>query len=188
MADRYKGRKNIQEPPESIPKEEMGLWDLIKAGAIVMAIVLIAKIGLDLLYALAGFIRRGIGKAWGIFKANVILFVAIPLALAFIASLFPGSAEMMDDFAGWVVERSGLSGLELPSVTAPPRIDVPNLPLAPDLKDCTLSLNYMSVEEDQGEKRCMELCRDRGYESYGTERNGNSYDCYCCHGAGKPVE
>jgi len=184
----YKGRENRPEPEERIPKEEMGVWDLIKAGAIVMAIVLIAKIGLDVLYAIAGFIRRGIGKAWGIFKANVIIFVALPLALAFIAALFPGSAEMGEDFADWFMRSSGLEGLQLPKITAPPQVDAPAIPLASDLRDCTLSLSYMSLEDDQGEKRCMELCRDRGYESYGTESEGNSYDCYCCHGAGKPIE
>lgn len=169
---------------------DMSAWDLLKAGAIVAVIVLIAKILLDLLAGLAGFLRQALGKAWGIFKTNVILFVAIPIALAFLAGMFPGSAEMLDDLTGGL--KRSLDGAAM-------RIDIPDLfgssqplqqPLGlaveSELRGCTSSMRYSSTSQD-GEQVCIDLCKERGYTSYGIVKDGNSYECYCCRGSGTMI-
>ena len=41
----YKGMKNREEPQKQIPTEDMSVWELVKTGAIILAIIVIAKLG-----------------------------------------------------------------------------------------------------------------------------------------------
>ena len=172
-----------------IPSEKMGVWDLIKTGAIIMAIILIIKIGFDILSRLFGFLRRAWGKTWGIAKANAVIFVGIPLAIAVLATIFPESGEIFYDATDSFAKNLDDLGLALPQISASPQISELPAALAPasELRGCAITMKYSAFDSDD-EQRCIDVCREREYTSYGIVKDGNSYDCYCCHGSGTPLK
>ena len=176
---------------EEVRPEEMSVWELVKAGAIILAVVVIAKILFELLVRLFGYLKGMLGRAWAIFKANTVVFVAVPLTLAVLATMFPESAGILDGMASGIRRSIDASGLHLDipdlfSSSQQPREPTGLIPPS-DLRGCTMTMEYLS-SSGQDEQKCVDLCKDRGYSSYGIVKDGSAYDCYCCHGSGTLIE
>jgi len=186
---------------------DMTLIDLLKAGAVVLAVILIAKMVFGLFSRLWNYVL----KLWKVAKAQAAVLVAVPLLLSIAASIFPGGAEFLDENVDTLVDTTGLddvriefpqlSELELdqsndiaymagvnPVAVGLPKISKPKVSPLEGLKGCTNSMTYSSMLETYKGQKCVSLCKERGYSSYGIVKNGNSLDCYCCHGSGTPIE
>jgi hypothetical protein len=173
---------------ESIKEEkgsglsDLGVMDLLKAGAFVLAVLLIVRIVMGMIDGFGNLLRSNLDRAGRFAKANTAVFVAVPALLIVVASIFPGSADMVFASKDALAEAIDLDDMRL-SLPQMPETD----PLE-DLKGCTKALSYASTLEDGEGQKCMSICKERGHASYGLVENGNSYDCYCCQGSGKRID
>jgi|GEM_PF-4515213 len=153
--------------------EDISIVTLLKAGALVMALVLLAKLSL-------GFFSRFWGKLeslWRLAKAEAKVLVGVPALLAATFMIFPGSADVL---------YAAAAGLESPQQDEG-LVRVPEPDVLSELYSCTKAMRYSSLLEDYDGQNCMKLCDERGYSSYGIVKDGASLQCYCCHGSGKEI-
>lgn len=169
------------------PIGSMTIIDLLKAGAIMLVIVVIIRMGLDLLSKVFGLVKRG----WRVAKAQALVWAAVPAALALSTMMFPTNAMLMDegvDIISDMLPDYRLGYDILPSRPAiflkPPE----GLTEKENLRGCVKTMDYASTLENPEGQKCRDLCEARGYTSYGIVRDGNSYDCFCCYGSGTALD
>ncbi|MCI0503391.1 hypothetical protein L0Y65_01620 [Candidatus Micrarchaeota archaeon] len=165
-------------------RSEMGVIDYLKAGAVILAVMLIAKFGLDMLSGAWQAIKRS-GE---IARAESKVLVAVPVAMMALAGMFPDATTMLKGAADNVIDKAGLDSIHIsfPQMPALPQNPPPGLAPISGIRGCTLAMSYATTLYNQYDK-CPMLCKERGYTTYANVRMGGSYDCYCCHGSGTPV-
>jgi hypothetical protein len=173
--------KTLQ-PKKDLKLGDIRLIDILKAGAVLLVLILVVKMTLAVFSRFWNFLKN----LWRVARVQIAVIIAVPILLSLTAMHFPESAALLEDGLDSIVDATGLDKLEVPEIfgTNQPAYMSSSQPTKSSplqgLKGCTIAMTYTSLMETYDGQKCMSLCNDRGYSSYSVIKDGNSFDCYCC--------
>jgi hypothetical protein len=119
----------------------LGVMDLLKGGAFVLALLLIIRIAMGMIDGSLNWLGVNAGRAKRVAKANAAVFVAVPALLMLLSGMFPQSADIVSGAAEGIL---GSLDLDIPQGG----VRYPEQPVTgplQGLKGCTKALSYAST-------------------------------------------